>query len=182
MNSAKKQRPRFRIGDWVTFHYGPKKVSAKVVEDRGPLGVHGQRLYRVQLDEELGDTSAFEMPENELETAATPVRQSYNVTYSRQGNTNVWRAITKREGLLRGVKAKGAVSYSTAMRAGEGADDQMHAIVTVLLEVEPRSREASVADDPHLRREFAERAQGLADEMFLSRHPRAQIQHAPSAD
>ena len=24
MNSAKAQRPRFRIGDWVTFQYGPR--------------------------------------------------------------------------------------------------------------------------------------------------------------
>jgi hypothetical protein len=55
MNSHKTHGPRFRIGDWVTFQYGPKKVFAKVVEDRGPLGVRGQRLYCVQLDEELGE-------------------------------------------------------------------------------------------------------------------------------
>jgi hypothetical protein len=61
MNSAKKPGPRFRVGDWVSFQYGPRQVSAKVVEDRVRLGVLGQRLYRVQLDEKLGDASAFEV-------------------------------------------------------------------------------------------------------------------------
>jgi hypothetical protein len=182
MSSAKKQAPQFHIGDWVTFHYGPRKVSAKVVEDRGPLGVRGRRLYRVQIDEELGDASSFEMPEDELETVTAPVRQSFQVKYSRQGNTNAWQAITKRDGLIKGVKAKGAVGYSTGMWEGETIDDQRHATVAVLLEVDPRSSEVGIADDPDLRRELAKRAQSLADEMFLSRHPRAQIQHSPPGE
>jgi hypothetical protein len=32
-------------------------------------------------------------------------------------------------------------------------------------------------DDPGLRLKFAERAQRLADEMFLTRHPRARTKH-----
>ncbi len=182
MNSTKTQGARFRIGDWVTFLYGPKRVSAKVVEDRGPLGVRGQRLYRVQLDDELGNASAFEMPENELETAEAPVRQSYEVEYTRVGNSNIWSAITKKGRLLRGVKAKGAVGYSTSNWEGESADDQRHAIVAVLLEAEPRTAEAGVADDPVHRRKFAQHAERFADEMFLSRHPRAHIQHTQSAN
>jgi len=181
-NLAKPQGASFRIGDWVTFLYGPKRVTAKVVEDRGLLGVHGQRLYRVQLDDEPGDSSAFEMPENELETAVAPVRQSYDVEYTRLGNSNMWSAITKKGRLLRGVKAKGAVGYSTAMWEGETADDQRHAIVAVLLEADTRPDESGVADDSHLRREFAQQAQKSADEMFLSRHPRAHIQHAQFAN
>jgi hypothetical protein len=57
MSSTKKQPPRFHIGDWVRFDYRPKKVSARIVEDRGLLGVHGRRLYRVQLDDTLGQAS-----------------------------------------------------------------------------------------------------------------------------
>jgi hypothetical protein len=76
MSSTKNQPPLFRIGDWVKFDYGPKKVSAKVIEDHGPLGVHGRRLHRVQLDEKLGDASAFEMPEDELDATPAPVRLS----------------------------------------------------------------------------------------------------------
>jgi hypothetical protein len=182
MNSARKQGPRFRIGDWVTFQYGPRRVSAKVVEDRGPLGVRGQRLYRVQLDEELGDESAFEMPENELDTAVSPIRQSFHVRYTRQGNTNRWVAATESGRLLRGVKAKGAVSYTGAAWEGEAVEDQWHATVGVLLEIDPKLSEGGVADDPVLRRKLAERAQQLADEMFASRHPRALIQHMQPAD
>ena len=55
MSSVKKEPARFHIGDWVKFDYGPKKVSAMIVEDRGLLGIQGRRLYRVQLDKELGE-------------------------------------------------------------------------------------------------------------------------------
>jgi hypothetical protein len=182
MNSAGTQSPLFHIGDWVTFHYGPKKVSAKVVEDRGTLGVNGRRLYRVQLDEEPGEAFAFEMPENELETAATPVRQSYHVEYTRQEKTNVWRAITRGDGLHRGVKSKGVVGYISTGIEGGTSDALRHVIVTVMLEVAALSTETGVADNPDVRRELAERARGLADELFISRHPRARIEHAPSAN
>jgi hypothetical protein len=83
MSSIKSQGPRFRTGDWVAFQYGPRKVSAKVLEDRGILGALGQRLYRVQLDEKLGDASAFEVPEDELDTAAPTLRQAFHVRYFR---------------------------------------------------------------------------------------------------
>src|SRR5208337_1862944 len=89
--------PRFHIGDWVKFDYGPKKVSAMIVEDRGLLGIQGRRLYRVQLDKELGEASTFEVPENELETELPPVRLSYEVKYIRPDNTNVWHASTRKE-------------------------------------------------------------------------------------
>jgi hypothetical protein len=182
MNSPKKQGPRFRVGDWVSFQYGPRQVSAKVVEDRGRLGVLGQRLYRVQLDDKLADTSAFEMPENELDTTDAPLRQSFHIRYSRQGNSNIWLAHTVNEGLLRGVKAKGAVSYINGSWQGQTAENQKHATVGVLLEVDARSSDANIAGDHVLRRELAERARRLADEMFVSRHPRAQIQHARSPE
>jgi len=180
MSSTKNQPPLFHIGDWVKFDYGPKKVSARIVEDRGPLGVKGRRLYRVQLDEKLGDASAFEMPENELDATPPPVRQSYDVRYSRQGKTNTWRATTRKNDLLRGVKAEGAVGYSTAFWEGEQDDDRTSATVTVLLEVDPRFGDSEFHVDPSVWRELAERAGALADEMFLSRHPRARVEHAAS--
>jgi hypothetical protein len=182
MNSTKKHAPLFHIGDWVAFQYGPEKVSAKVLEDRGRLGVGGRRIYRVQPDAELEEASAFEMPEDALESIATPVRQSYRVRYIRQGKANVWRAVTTREGLLRGVKAKGAVGYSTAMWEGGPTDHQGHVIVPVLLEVDPHSCEPDGADGPDHQRGLVEQARGLADEMFRSRHSRAKIEHAPYAD
>ncbi len=122
MSTAKKEPPRFHIGDWVKFDYGPKKVSARIVEDRGRLGIQGRRLYRVQLDvkpnEESGDASTFEVPENELESDLTPVRLFYEVRYKRSDNTNVWQARTRKEDVLKGVNAKGAVGYTTSLFGG----------------------------------------------------------------
>jgi hypothetical protein len=181
MSFTKSQPPLFHIGDWVKFDYGPKKVSARIVEDRGPLGVQGRRLYRVQLDEKLGDASSFEMPENELETELPPVRLSYEIRYIRPDDTNVWRASARKERVLKGVKASGAVGYSTTGYEGEKADDRRYAVVRVLLEVDPHFDEAAFAAAPGLMREFADRARAIADEMFLSRHPRARVQHAPGA-
>jgi hypothetical protein len=183
MRSATKQAPVFHVGDWVRFDYGPKKVSARIVEDRGPLGVHGHRLYRVQLDEideKLGGASTFEMPENELDATPPPARLSYDVRYIRQGKTNAWRATTNKNGLLKGVKAAGAIRYSTAAWEGEQRDDAMYATVDVLLEVDPRFGDAEFHVDPSIWADMAKRAIALADEMFLSRHPRARVEHAAS--
>jgi hypothetical protein len=178
MSSVKKKPPRFHIGDWVKFDYGPKKVSAMIVEDRGLLGIQGRRLYRVQLDKELGEASTFEVPENELETEPPPVRLSYEVKYISPDNTNVWHASTRKERVLKGVKAKGAVAYiTTPFYEGERADDQRYAAVQVLLEVDPHFDEAAFAAAPSFMRESADRARAIADEMFLSRHPRARVEH-----
>jgi hypothetical protein len=195
MSSTKKPPPRFHVGDWVRFDYGPRKVSAKIVEDRGPLGLHGRRIYRVSVPvtdpgmalndpttshlPEILDAQAatFEVPENELETELPPVRLSYRVKYARPGSGNVWNATTTKEGVWKGVKAKGAVAYTTAHWRGEHVDDQRYAAVQVLLEVDPLLDAAALDASPQLQRELAERAEALADEMFLSRHPRAQVRH-----
>ena len=104
MSTVKNQTPQFHVGDWVAFAFGPKKVEAKVVEDRGPIGVRGRRLYRVQLErgQELEEPSTFEVPENELQPTSIPVRQSFHVSYTRKGKTNVWRATTKSNGVRGG--------------------------------------------------------------------------------
>jgi hypothetical protein len=182
MSPTRRQPPVFHIGDWVKFDYGTKKVSARIVEDRGPLGVQGRRLYRVQLDERLGDASTFEMPENELDATPPPVRLSYDVRYIRQGKTNLRRATTKKNGLLTGVKAAGAVGYSTAAWEGGQLDDQMSATVNVLLEVDPHFGDSGFHVDPIVWSEMAERAGALADEMFLSRHPRARVEHSKDVE
>jgi hypothetical protein len=180
MNSAKKSAPLFRIGDWVSFNYGPKRAIAEVLEDRGPLGVRGRRLYRIQIppaDDPSGEPSAFEMPEDELVTASPPVRQSYTIRYVRQGHTNDWRATTKIEDVHRGVKAKGAVSYTTGYWAGEGQDEPRSASVSVYIEVDPRYGEPGFVVAPDVEQGMVGLARSLADEMFLSRHPRAKISH-----
>jgi hypothetical protein len=37
MRTTRKKSGRFRLGDWVSFLYGPKKAFAQVIELRGPL-------------------------------------------------------------------------------------------------------------------------------------------------
>src|SRR6516164_7194355 len=65
-------RPRFRVGDWVSFLYGAGRVWAQVVEDRGPLGVNRRRLYRIRLDWNPEEPITFEVPEDDLQPADTP--------------------------------------------------------------------------------------------------------------
>src|SRR6266576_145241 len=72
MSSATRPGPQFRVGDWVSFLYGPKKALAQVVEDRGSLGMGGRRLYRVRLDFEQDVPSTFELLEEDLEAADAP--------------------------------------------------------------------------------------------------------------
>ncbi len=79
MSARKKSAPRFRVGDWVTVLYGPQRVLARVVEDRGRLGVNRRRLYRIHLRDFFnwdGTPTAAEVPEEELEAADAPDRNN----------------------------------------------------------------------------------------------------------
>lgn len=46
-SKRKKRSPE--VGDRVTLKFGTRKVYAVVIEDRGPLGVGGQKILRVRL-------------------------------------------------------------------------------------------------------------------------------------
>ena len=72
MSSARKQAPKFRVGDWVTLPYGPQRVLAEVIEDRGTFGLDRQRLYRVRLGPDREEADAFEIREEFLQPAAKP--------------------------------------------------------------------------------------------------------------
>jgi hypothetical protein len=72
MSAATRPAPRFRVGEWVSFLYGPRRTQAQIIEDRGPIGVQGRRIYRVRLDLEQADSMAFELPEEDLERAKAP--------------------------------------------------------------------------------------------------------------
>ena len=83
MSTVGVKPPKFRVGDWVTFQYGARRVFAQVIEDRGPLGVNRRRLYRIRLDQDLNDPIAFEMPEDDLEKAL-PDKNAV-IAYLKQG-------------------------------------------------------------------------------------------------
>lgn len=59
---------RFGVGDQVRFPFGTSKAAGTIIEDRGPIGVGGRRLYRIQFqfhdDEEPMHT---ELPASDLE-------------------------------------------------------------------------------------------------------------------
>jgi len=109
-------------------------------------------------------------------------RQFFEVTYYRQGDTNTWRAVTKRSKLYRGMKAKGVVAYSTARWEGQKEGSEKFATVSVLLEVDPRFDEANVFIHPNVWEVMTHQARTMADEAFKTHHPDAVIEHGDYED
>lgn len=65
---------RLREGDRVAFTVGKATFHARVVEDRGALGVGGRQLVRIELlpdDDTDEEPRQFEMPADELERDQT---------------------------------------------------------------------------------------------------------------
>lgn len=60
------QVPRLRAGDLLIFPHGRTNVLAKVLEDRGCLGVRGQRIYQAEPLNRPGWTDPVEVPEDEI--------------------------------------------------------------------------------------------------------------------
>jgi len=186
MNISKKRAPRFRVGDAVRFLYGPEKVAGEIVEDRGPLGDHGRRLYRVRINAGREDESSFEIAEEVIEsrdqdanTVQTPgLRQEFNITYTRRQKSNEWTATTKRGRLYRGVKATGAVGFATGAWEGDRQGDENHAIVTVLVECDQPMCDSTSRVRPSAWPVMTAKARELADRMFKTRHQDARIEHS----
>ena len=185
MSIGKKRPPRFRVGDSVRFLYGPQKVAGEIVEDRGPLGDHGRRLYRVRINAGRDDELSFEIPEEDIESRdqnsniveSPGLRQEISVNYVRKQNTNAWTATTKRGQLFSGIKAKGAVGYTTGRWEGEREGDENHAIVTVLVECDQTICDSHSRVRPTAWPVMTATARQLADRMFKTRHQDALIEH-----
>jgi hypothetical protein len=84
MTKIRKKRGRFKLGDWVRFPYGAADVFAQVIEERGPIGVKGRHLYRIQIDRDAEEPDAFELAEDDLQ-AASPPDKSAIVKYLKEG-------------------------------------------------------------------------------------------------
>jgi hypothetical protein len=84
MNTTRRERGRFKVGEWVAFPYGTRNLIAQVVEARGPLGVKGRHLYRIRVAREFGEPDSFEMPEDELEPASLPDKAAI-IKYMKEG-------------------------------------------------------------------------------------------------
>ena len=58
---------KFRVGQKVRMKHGFNGVIGEVIEDRGPIGVHGRRLYSVKLRLDPWNEHTSEYPEESLE-------------------------------------------------------------------------------------------------------------------
>ena len=76
MNKPNHQKPRFKVGDWVSFPYGAMNPVAQIIEDRGPIGARGRRLYRVELPMQDCEPDRFEVPEENMEPAKPPTKSA----------------------------------------------------------------------------------------------------------
>ena len=60
---------KFRVGQSVRLKHGFRGMIGEVVEDRGPIGVQGRRLYAVKLRLDPWNELTSELPEESLEAA-----------------------------------------------------------------------------------------------------------------
>jgi hypothetical protein len=58
---------KFQVGQLVRLLHGFRGMIAEVVEDRGPIGVRGRRLYAVKLRLDPWNEHTTELPEESLE-------------------------------------------------------------------------------------------------------------------
>jgi len=62
------QKPgKFRVGDRVRILHGFRGMIDEVIEDRGPIGFRGRRLYTVKLRLDPWNEHTSELPEESLE-------------------------------------------------------------------------------------------------------------------
>ncbi len=59
----------FHVGDRVKFLFGTGSVEGVIVEDRGPIGVGGRRLFRVEFALDVNEPTYIELPAAEMEPA-----------------------------------------------------------------------------------------------------------------
>jgi len=58
---------KFRVGQRVHLKHRFRGMIGEIVEDRGPIGVHGRRLYAVRLQLDPWNEYTSEVPEESLE-------------------------------------------------------------------------------------------------------------------
>jgi hypothetical protein len=61
---------KFRVGEQVRIKHGFRGLIAEVIEESGPIGVGGRRLYGVKLRLDPWNEHTTELPEESLEPVA----------------------------------------------------------------------------------------------------------------
>jgi hypothetical protein len=72
MKASLAKSGRFRFLQHVRVPFGDKSVVGTILEDRGPLGVEGRRLYTVEVYHDPGESTVSEFPEDEIEEYLQP--------------------------------------------------------------------------------------------------------------
>jgi hypothetical protein len=72
MKKAVRPKPRFKVGDWVSVAFGTGRTTVQIVEDRGPIGATGRRLYEIRWEVGPDAVSTFPVPEESFEPAVEP--------------------------------------------------------------------------------------------------------------
>lgn len=57
---------RLRVGMTVSVRWGLQNVHGVITEERGPIGVGGRKLYRVDADLGEGSAVVMELPASEI--------------------------------------------------------------------------------------------------------------------
>jgi hypothetical protein len=66
MKTTQQKASQFRSGDRVSFSLGKYDLTGVIVEERGPIGVQGRRLFVVQIPMDPDEPENYTIPENEL--------------------------------------------------------------------------------------------------------------------
>ncbi len=64
-----------RPGDLVTFPFGAMTIHARVIEDRGHLGIRGRQIVRIEvIDADADEPWRFEVPAEEVVLEGTAAK------------------------------------------------------------------------------------------------------------
>lgn len=71
MTAMTSRKKTLRVGARVSLRFGRRSVRGTIIEDRGPLGIGGRRLWRVRLQmNDVAEPIEIEVPERDLNVAA----------------------------------------------------------------------------------------------------------------
>jgi hypothetical protein len=79
MAAIKNRRPRFKVGDWVTFLYGTWQVVAQIIDVSDLIGPKGIHHYRVRFSGKWTEPDSFWMPEDQLEPTPKPEQEESTI-------------------------------------------------------------------------------------------------------
>jgi hypothetical protein len=190
MKSTTELAPQFRVGDWVMFPFGLRRVIVEIIEDRGPIGYRGRRLYGVRLNRSRTNPRTTEVPEEDLELPPKEIltpdaalergistedwpRLEFDFRYIRNGKTNTWMAMPEFCRVLEGEDGSGVAGYATEWWKPRAAGKENAASVIIDQEYDPRLRDPR--DQPGLWWAMREEARKFADKLFTAEYPKAVI-------